>query len=70
MIEINNIVTPSPPSKEELKPSTSKVDASHSAITSTLLVLSLRSNPSSHSSLRPKRRSHHTPNNISMYPPF
>ena len=50
-ISSNNLVAPSPPSKEELKFSTSKVSYSRSEITSVLFVLNLVSNASSQSSL-------------------
>ena len=57
----NKIVTPSLLSKKESKPSTSKVALS-------LVAFTLASNAASHSSLRPKRSSHHAPNNISTHP--
>ena len=70
MLTSNKPITPSSPSKEELKPSTSKVASSNYEITSALLVLKLASNSASYSSLRPRRRSHNSPKNISMCPPL
>ena len=66
MIASNNLITPSPQSKEELKPSTSKVASPHCTIASALLILNLASNAASHSSLRPQRRSHYAPTSISI----
>ena len=70
MISSNNLITPSPQSKEVLKPSTSKVSYSHYTIKSSLLVFNFASNDASHSSLRRKRRSHLTLNSISIYHPL
>ena len=68
-----NFVTPSPTSEDSARSSTSNQVAnlsSCSSVASALATLTLVSNAASHSSFRPKRRSHHAPTNIPIYPLF
>ena len=68
-----NLVTPSPTSEESARSSTSNQVAhssKYSSVASALVALNLASNAASHSSFRPKRRSHHSPTNTSIYPPL
>ena len=70
MIAINNLSTPSPPSKDELKTHTSTFYSSHSTIMLNLLVLNLASNAAPHSSLLPKICSHYATKTIVICAPF
>ena len=66
-------VTPSPTSnKREGTSSSNQVanSTAYSSVTAALLALNLASNATSHSSFRPKRRSHHAPNGTSIFPPL
>lgn len=66
-----NFVTPSPTSEDSARSSTSNQVANlsnYSSVTSALVTLNLVSSAASHLSFRSKRRSHHAPTNISIYP--
>ena len=68
-----NFVTPSPTSEESTRSSTSCQvvhSSKYSSAMSALVAFNLASNAASHSSFRPKRRSHHAPTNTSIYPPL
>ena len=68
-----NFVTPSPTSEDSERSSTSNQVANFSncsSAASALATLTLVSNDASHSSFRSKRRSHHAPTNIPIYPLF
>ena len=73
MIENKNIVTLLPVSEKVLTSSSLKFTSSHpsySTVASSLVALNLASNAASHSSFRPKRRSHHVPTCAKDHPPI
>jgi len=72
-------ITPSPANKsaepEVISPYSTRLPSSSkskkvSMIASTLVISALASNVTSHSSFRPKRRSHHAPTNVSIHLPL
>ena len=68
-----NLVTPSPTLEENARLLASNRIAnssSYSSATLALVTLNLVSNAASHSSFRPKRRSHHAPTDTSIYSPL
>ena len=59
------------PSSSSSKPSSKpKKHSNVSLVASAIVASTLASNASSHPSFRPKRRSHHAPTNIQIYPPL